>query len=363
MSSSVGYRLIVLMVTVIVIVSSIPFTYGVPNCPAKCKCNVTIKCTRRELTAVPDMKKITAGPTTVDLSENDIEEIKSVSFSMKKLETLQSLLLSDNSILSIETGSFSSLPNLQYLDLSNNLLRHFPSEGIKKNSKLTNVNLSGNLFVSKTPELISDSLKILDLSFSKVSTFTKNNLKGLPSLQTLYLNANSLKHVDYNIFVGVGLKHVNLAHNSWHCNCDTIKLFDYLVKAEMTQISIDKPIQCMQRNKWYEDIYDSNGPIHYNKLCEKKLHRVSFTNSDAPIQNVHMTKEQNDTSIVSDDFQTIVELEILIVAVIIVLLVVLALVSLTILLRRPKTPKNHIYEELQNISINSRLSDSIFVKK
>lgn len=319
------------------------------NCPSKCKCNkTTIRCTEEWLTKIPDFKRIGMKPTTLDLSSNDIEEVKMAHFYSKKLETVQQLLLNDNSVYLVEATAFATLTNLQYLDLSNNLLEDIPYDVVKKNQNLTKLNLSDNFFDSKTPELVSSSLKVLDLSVSKITLFTDSNLKGLPNLEVLYLFANNLKYIDYDIFVQVRLQKIDLFYNPWKCDCNTVKLFNYLENNNMTKI--DKPVQCMHENKWYEDIHYTNDPVHSHKLC-KSLEKKEIYNNSNSTKSIGISSSFDDLNTLDetdsnlDSFEDMTPTIIIIIGTIILVLVLVSLISLIVVVMKLRVEKP-IYAEV-----------------
>ncbi|KAF2900247.1 hypothetical protein ILUMI_05938 [Ignelater luminosus] len=329
------------------------YAFGKTDCPSKCKCDkTTIRCTEKSLTVIPDFKRITIRLTTLDLGSNDIEEVKMVHFYSKKLETVQQLLLNDNSVYLIEASAFATLRDLQYLDLSNNLLEDIPHDVVKKNQNLTKLNLSGNLFNSKAPVLVSSSLKILDLSVSKITSFTESNLKGLPNLKVLYLYSNNLKYIDYDIFVNVRLQQIDLFYNPWKCDCNTVKMFNYLESNNMTKI--DKPVQCMHKNKWYEDIHYTNASVYQHKLCKSVEEQNTYNNNNSTKSVGTSNLDTNEINILVETDPNLNNLDvimptgiIIVIGAIVVVSVLVSLVSLVIVMKKLRVEKP-VYAEVNH---------------
>lgn len=342
---------------------------GSTNCPSKCKCDQTsIVCTEKLLMAIPDFRKINFNPETVNLQNNDIEVINAYDFSYKRLEKVQYLELNDNSIFSIDGSSLMYLLNLEYLDLSGNVLESVPSNLIERNSKIKELVLAKNVFGSNTPELVSKSLLILDISSSKISTFSDKHLRGLPNLKVLYLHLNNLQYVDYNIFVNRNLELVDLTFNVWKCHCDTVRLWDYLTKSNLTQIK--KPIECVHPDKHREAVYGLNGPIPDNNLCNPVVstsHQSMVINKVEQSEKLEKQEHVEETHRIDsyaevNNFASVMQMEILIVIGILSVLLVLSVISLVVVVTRSKKPKQtRNYKELKRNILVSKPNNCVSV--
>lgn len=109
-----------------------------------------------------------------------------------------SLDISRNGVKDIEPGSFPE--NLLELYLSGNLITqcdHF----FKNMTKLGYANLYGNSITNISTDAFNDmsSLEILDLSKNDIHTFTKEHIKGLKSLKSLFIYGNNRLMFDKEI--------------------------------------------------------------------------------------------------------------------------------------------------------------------
>nr|XP_022900930.1 protein slit-like [Onthophagus taurus] len=246
------------------------------------RCKLTsreINCSGNDLNKIP-MFQNTGNIEILDFCDNEIEELYKANF--YNFTNLKQLRLNFNNIVYVEDNTFENLIQLESLDLSKNILEEVPDELISTNKKIITLNLSNNLFSSRTPSLYSSSLENLDLSWTKISYFTEENIVGLPNLKTLSLNANNLIHVNPEIFkLPKSFSSVNLNFNSWACNCETIKMFKKLTEENL--FKVDNDINCYRENR-IEAIYGKNGPISKRLNCEKH-------NNDSLINGIKSLEE------------------------------------------------------------------------
>lgn len=245
---------------------------GLSKCPYVCRCNKTsISCIEKNIEEIP--KFISMRPTVdqMDFSNNEIHELKNDSFAFIGSSQINIIKLNANSIMEIESHTFYGLINLELLDIHDNLLGNVPSNIVKNNKNLIVLNLSENLFTKKTPVIESESLESLDLSYTRISTFSEENIKHLPNLRLLQLFQNHLTYIDPIIFVERKSFYVDLAHNLWHCNCNTTKIFQILTNKNLTKV--DK-IQCKLEDI-YLDIFDERGPIFSEQTCSSNENAIA----------------------------------------------------------------------------------------
>ncbi|XP_053575184.1 amphoterin-induced protein 2 [Bombina bombina] len=147
-------------------------------CPSACICaSDIVSCTNKNLSTVP--KSIIKFIKKLDLSYNKIGFLDADWFPVL-FDKLQTLILNHNTINSISTGSFSTLPNVRHLDLSSNHLR----------------TLSNPIF----QEL--KMLEVLLLYNNHITHIDSSAFGGLHNLQKLYLSSNSLTHFPADIYTG-----------------------------------------------------------------------------------------------------------------------------------------------------------------
>jgi Leucine-rich repeat (LRR) protein len=105
---------------------------------------------------------------------------------------LQTIDLSENSLITLRNGMFTGLSNLEELNLSLAKLKYVDSD------------IFSNL----------RSLKILNLGWNSLISFDETTLSNLVNLQSLLLFNNNIKNLSSNIFSSVGqLKELHLGDN------------------------------------------------------------------------------------------------------------------------------------------------------
>lgn len=147
-------------------------------CPTACVCaSDIVSCTSKNLSRVPGnlykcMKRL-------DLSYNRIGALEP-EWVPVLLEKLNTLIINHNSISSISTGSFSTIPNLKYLDLSSNSLKTLGSPVFQE----------------------LRALEILLLYNNQIAQIDSSAFGGLYKLQKLYLSYNLLSHFPLDLYTG-----------------------------------------------------------------------------------------------------------------------------------------------------------------
>ncbi|NXX47884.1 AMGO2 protein, partial [Tricholaema leucomelas] len=147
-------------------------------CPTACVCaSDIVSCTNKNLSRVPGnlykcMKRL-------DLSYNRIGALEP-EWVPVLFEKLNALIVNHNSISSISTGSFSTIPNLKYLDLSSNSLK----------------TLGGPVFQELR------ALEVLLLYNNQIAQIDSSAFGGLYKLQKLYLSYNLLSHFPLDLYTG-----------------------------------------------------------------------------------------------------------------------------------------------------------------
>ncbi|GAB0090251.1 Peroxidasin [Sergentomyia squamirostris] len=122
------------------------------ECPSRCSCiQQTVRCTRLELQAIPDLPQDT---NIIDLRYNHIRDIPSRAFYGKT--HLHTIFLNENQVSSIEAGAFQGLPSLKYLYLNNNRISRVAPGAFKDLSKLQSLFLYNNRLTSVAEGVITD---------------------------------------------------------------------------------------------------------------------------------------------------------------------------------------------------------------
>ncbi|XP_005995106.1 amphoterin-induced protein 2 [Latimeria chalumnae] len=147
-------------------------------CPTACICaSDIITCSNKNLSTVPGV--LFKFITRLDLSYNKICFLHS-NWTSVVLIKLNTLVLSHNSISTIFTGAFSTLPNLRYLDLSCNNLKV----------------LNNQMFQSLK------SVEVLLLYSNQITHIDSGAFGGLYGLQKLYLSHNFLTQIPFELYTG-----------------------------------------------------------------------------------------------------------------------------------------------------------------
>nr|DBA31165.1 TPA: hypothetical protein GDO54_007060 [Pyxicephalus adspersus] len=164
-------------------------------CPQGCICaSDIVSCTNKSLSVVP--RTVFKFIQKLDLSYNKISFLDPDWFPIL-FEKLHTLILNHNTINSISSGSFSTIPNVRYLDLSSNNLR----------------TLSNPVF----QEL--KMLEVLLLYNNQLTHIDSGAFGGLHKLQKLYLSYNALTHFPLDLYSGrsklTELELLDISHNNF----------------------------------------------------------------------------------------------------------------------------------------------------
>ncbi|XP_075065190.1 amphoterin-induced protein 2 [Mixophyes fleayi] len=177
------------------LLSIISIVGGAPGvCPPACICaSDIVSCTNKNLSIVP--RTIFKFIRRLDLSYNKIGFLDPDWFPVL-FDKLHTLILNHNTISSISTGSFSTIPNVRYLDLSSNNLR----------------TLSNPVFQELR------MLEVLLLYNNQLTHIDSGAFGGLHRLQKLYLSYNALAHFPLDLYVGrsklAELVLLDISHNN-----------------------------------------------------------------------------------------------------------------------------------------------------
>ncbi|XP_041938949.1 chondroadherin-like protein [Alosa sapidissima] len=169
---------------------------GTKICPAQCLCYDSaelVDCRDRGFTHVPH--GIPHGSWLLDLSKNDIQELRSRSFT--GLWALKVLLMSNCGIKVVQSNALNSLSFIEKLDLSHNQLQVLPSDFSEGLDSLKDLRLAhnslGRLDSSALQRL--ENLQRLDLSHNYIQVLEPGMLRALTSLRHLNLRWNLLREV------------------------------------------------------------------------------------------------------------------------------------------------------------------------
>lgn len=149
------------------------------------------------------------------LDHNEISDLPPGTFEYTPM--LQMIDLNHNRISVIASGTFRNLTVLRILDLSYNTLKSLPEDAFL-GCKLERLNLSNNnIFHAplRSLEHVHPTLRYLDLSNNRITSIPTSGLNGLPGLLSLNLSANKLTILNENSFKKLqNLFHLDLSQNS-----------------------------------------------------------------------------------------------------------------------------------------------------
>lgn len=168
-------------------------------CPTQCNCtDVAVDCSYRGLVAFPS--DLPPSAISLNLRGNSIGRI-SVN-DVKGLEHLETLIVSENKIRSIDENLFDYLPLLRRVSFARNRLRFLPSLAAQKS------------------RLVS-----LDLRHNEIASIDVQAFSYLPNLIQLDLAHNRLQSVPQMTFAkNKRIATLKLHRNVWNCDCRILHL-------------------------------------------------------------------------------------------------------------------------------------------
>lgn len=150
------------------------------------------------------------------LNRNSISFIENFVFS--NLKQLDMLDLSENKIQNIQPELFDNLSNLRTLNLEKNSMKILPPEILTNLKKLELLNLSSNFLSSNWINFATFKglfgLRLLDLSYNKITSLENAVFADLSSLEVLDLKNNLIENVAVDTFSNLSsLTSLVLSHN------------------------------------------------------------------------------------------------------------------------------------------------------
>ncbi|XP_072742536.1 uncharacterized protein Gp150 [Anoplolepis gracilipes] len=148
--------------------------------------------------------------TDFDFSNNGILRLKRTVFS--KMNSLSYINLRGNRLREIDSAIFDSLDSLIEVDLSDNLLNELPLD-LFIDKEMQALRVAGNN-LSTLATISASRLTILDASRNKIRVIGKEDLNGIPLLETLHIKSNNMKRIHQHAFNDLDqLRHLDISDN------------------------------------------------------------------------------------------------------------------------------------------------------
>lgn len=122
-----------------------------------------------------------------------------------KFKYLEKFNASNNKLELVQRWNLQDKPNLIEIDFSHNEIDRLPSDVFGNNTKLTMINLSHNSLLGLDSNTFTKlrELKVLDLSFNRIDTLHSDIFQRNTKLEILRMDVNPLKRFDCNWFATV----------------------------------------------------------------------------------------------------------------------------------------------------------------
>lgn len=167
----------------------------------------------------------------LDLRANRIIELEEGAFD--KLDYLETILLSSNQLRSLNSGVLGNLMSLTRLELASNQITGIDEGTFGCAPILKRLVLKGNRMEKIPKESITHLrfLNNLDISENPVSFVGSDDLIGLKSLKTMYLNDCNISWIQDNAFYRLQEPiTIHLKNNPLNCNCHLSWLPRFLLR-------------------------------------------------------------------------------------------------------------------------------------
>lgn len=167
-----------------------------------------------------------------------MQRMNGIASGLATLDTLQTLVLSGNGLITLSAQWFNGLTDLKSFEAKNNQIESIQLGTFKGNSQLTKVDLSGNkisdldaLFTAMLS--ISNNLQTLVLSSNKIATVS--NLPKMDALSTIDLSSNHINSLaSISPFENApALTNIQLSNNSL-TSVPNIERIQYLVDLDLS---------------------------------------------------------------------------------------------------------------------------------
>ena len=143
----------------------------------------------------------------LDISDNPVKEIHKQDFVNLKQIPIRILILSHCKLKRLKEDVFAYLQGLSLINLSGNAFRIFPKDIFENLTSLSALQLSDNDLHNFVPDWIIDNLKLLNLKLghNHITSLNPSNTQSFNHIKMLILNQNKLVNISSRIFTNLGL--------------------------------------------------------------------------------------------------------------------------------------------------------------
>lgn len=208
------------------------------NCePCSCKWisgKKAAECMGKNLSVVPN--HLSSDLQVIDLSQNEIPEIKKDEFTEAGLQNVHKLFMRNCTLQYVHRDAMRGLNILIELDMSYNILRELPVGFFFPMVRLRTLVLSNNQI-----EVIDDGsfkdmrfLHKIDLKNNKIHTVGLTAFSNVPALTQISLDMNRLRNLKKASFAHLDkLTSLSILQNPWNCTCDLEEFKEFVVNRNL----------------------------------------------------------------------------------------------------------------------------------
>ncbi|XP_055389867.1 uncharacterized protein LOC129618868 [Condylostylus longicornis] len=190
----------------------------------------TADCKNRTFSKIPTI--FNGELQVIDLSLNQIPEIRREEFFDASLQNLHKIYMKNCTLQEISRDSFKGLAVLFELDLSNNYIRALPVGTFASLQRLRNLIMNNNE-IEVLENRLFDNMKYLirvEFKHNRIKKIEMNVFINVESLQLIYLESNRLSFLRKETFENITkLVDLTLAYNPWNCTCELQPFRDFSI--------------------------------------------------------------------------------------------------------------------------------------